>query len=231
MLRCNGKASSLAYRAGSPIKPNLQRLLWHSACTRHARAPRRAVVACLSDHAANKKKQRQLQTVLSVARLTRRRLCSSDASLQGRSGPMQLQRSPSLSIEMLASAVPIHDTHRCLTKPAMSISLLKRPMLPVAGVEMPISPAAVSVVTTWSPSMHAGSAQMESISVSIIRAPAPLRGNAHLLLISPSPHTRVRFPPIMTSVARMFPSGSEWRHSSLTSLSLAAMRVYLVLST
>merc|ERR1711920_1130018 len=92
---------------------------------------------------------------------------------------------------------------------------------------------------------------------------------AHPLPTSPYPQIRARFPPIITSVARMMPSGKECLHpytlsnldlvtqsltliagksssplaaisfkrctpvvvSSLTPLHLAAMRVYLVLST
>jgi len=92
----NGNASSWPTALGSPVKLNLQRLLWHSACTRPARAPRRAVVVCLPEH-ASKKSAAAAADSLAEARLTGRRLCSKDASMHGRSGPVQLQRGPSLS--------------------------------------------------------------------------------------------------------------------------------------
>merc|ERR1719199_2028992 len=41
------------------------------------------------------------------------------------------------------------------------------------------------------------------------RAPAPRMANAHPLPTSPYPQIRARFPPIITSVARMIPSGNE----------------------
>merc|ERR1712187_938663 len=41
------------------------------------------------------------------------------------------------------------------------------------------------------------------------RAPAPRMANAHPLPTSPYPQIKARFPPIMTSVARMMPSGRE----------------------
>merc|ERR1719270_703213 len=141
--------------------------------------------------------------------------------------------------------------------------------LPVAEVKISISSTTDSKVTTWKPSMHACNAQMGSISVTRTRAPAPLMAKAHPLPTSPYPHTSARLPPIMTSVARIIPSGKECLHpytlsnldlvtqsltliagnnnsplaaisfnrctpvvvSSLTPLHLAAMRVYLVLST
>merc|ERR1719324_913112 len=43
------------------------------------------------------------------------------------------------------------------------------------------------------------------------RAPAPRSAAAEPLPTSPKPHTSARFPPSITSVARMMPSGSEWR--------------------
>merc|ERR1719189_1832308 len=66
-----------------------------------------------------------------------------------------------------------------------------------------------SKVTTWKPSMHACSAQMGSISVTRTRAPAPLMAKAQPLPTSPYPHTKALLPPIITSVARMIPSGKE----------------------
>merc|ERR1719229_922215 len=83
---------------------------------------------------------------------------------------------------------------------------------PVAEVKMSISPTTDSIVTTWKPSMHACKAQIGSISVIRTRAPAPRMANAHPLPTSPYPQIKARFPPIMTSVARMMPSGRECRH-------------------
>merc|ERR1719511_278347 len=51
--------------------------------------------------------------------------------------------------------------------------------------------------------------RLGSISVIKTRAPAPLMAKAHPLPTSPYPQTRARFPPIITSVARMMPSGRE----------------------
>merc|ERR1719276_352751 len=67
------------------------------------------------------------------------------------------------------------------------------------------------MVTTWKPSMQAWRAQMGSTSVTRTRAPAPLSAKAQPLPTSPYPHTRARLPPIITSVARMIPSGNECR--------------------
>merc|ERR1719222_1026906 len=53
---------------------------------------------------------------------------------------------------------------------------------------------------------------MGSISVTRTRAPAPLMAKAQPLPTSPYPHTNARLPPIITSVARMIPSGNECRH-------------------
>merc|ERR1719330_1310896 len=135
------------------------------------------------------------------------------------------------------------------SRPAMSISLSKWPMLPmmalffiffmcsrvmmlkfpVAEVKMSISPTTLSSVTTWKPSMHAWSAQMGSISVTKTRAPAPRIAKAQPLPTSPYPHTNARFPPIITSVARMIPSGSEWGQPyTLSNLDLVTQSLTLM---
>merc|ERR1719188_2420616 len=57
--------------------------------------------------------------------------------------------------------------------------------------------------------IHACKAQIGSISVIKTRAPAPRIANAHPLPTSPYPQMSARLPPIITSVARMMPSGSE----------------------
>merc|ERR1719511_471257 len=51
--------------------------------------------------------------------------------------------------------------------------------------------------------------RLGSISVTKTRAPAPLMAKAHPLPTSPYPQTKARLPPIITSVARMMPSGRE----------------------
>merc|ERR1711935_572740 len=81
--------------------------------------------------------------------------------------------------------------------------------LPVVVVKMSISPTTDSNVTTWNPSMQACKAQMGSISVIKTRAPAPRIANAQPLPTSPYPQISARLPPIITSVARMMPSGNE----------------------
>merc|ERR1719414_1946038 len=84
--------------------------------------------------------------------------------------------------------------------------------LPVEETKMSISDTTLSMAATWKPSMHACRAQMGSHSAMNTRAPEPRRAKAQPLPTSPYPHTNARFPPIITSVARMIPSGSEWRH-------------------
>ena len=59
--------------------------------------------------------------------------------------------------------------------------------------------------------MAACRAQIGSISVMITLAPWPLSAAAQPLPTSPKPHTTATFPPIITSVARLMPSSSEWR--------------------
>merc|ERR1719203_2246797 len=94
---------------------------------------------------------------------------------------------------------------------------------------MSISLTTSSMVTTWKPSMQACSAQMGSISVTRTRAPAPLRANAQPLPTSPLPHTSARLPPIITSVARMMPSGRECRHPyTLSNLDLVTQSFTLM---
>merc|ERR1719203_634748 len=101
--------------------------------------------------------------------------------------------------------------------------------LPVVVVNMSISCTTDSNVTTWKPSMHACKAQMGSISVTKTRAPAPLRANAQPLPTSPYPHTRARLPPIITSVARIMPSGREWRHPyTLSNLDFVTQSLTLI---
>ena len=113
----------------------------------------------------------------------------------------------------------------------MSISLSKWPMLPTMALffilamcstmMMSLLPVVVmkmsqmsttsSMGDTWKPSIAAWSAQMGSISETITRAPAALSACAEPLPTSPKPATKHVFDAIITSVARMMPSGSEWR--------------------
>merc|ERR550514_667897 len=83
--------------------------------------------------------------------------------------------------------------------------------LPVVDTKMSISPTTFSMVVTWYPSMHAWSALIGSISVTMTREPEPLSAAAQPLPTSPKPHTSERLPPSITSVARMMPSVREWR--------------------
>merc|ERR1719207_108180 len=61
------------------------------------------------------------------------------------------------------------------------------------------------------PSMHAWSALIGSISVTMTREPEPRSAAAQPLPTSPKPQINARLPPIITSVARMMPSVREWR--------------------
>merc|ERR550514_786232 len=83
--------------------------------------------------------------------------------------------------------------------------------LPVVDTKMSISPTTFSMVVTWYPSMHARSALIGSISVTMTREPEPRSAAAQPLPTSPKPHTSERLPPSITSVARMMPSVREWR--------------------
>merc|ERR1719326_2028241 len=82
---------------------------------------------------------------------------------------------------------------------------------PVVVTKMSASPTTDSIFTTWKPSMQACNAQIGSISVTMTRAPQPLMAWAQPLPTSPKPQIKARLPPIITSVARMIESGSEWR--------------------
>merc|ERR1719215_2532607 len=78
-------------------------------------------------------------------------------------------------------------------------------------------------------SIHACNAQIGSISVTKTRAPPPLMANAQPLPTSPYPHTRARLPPIITSVARMMPSGRECLHPyTLSNLDLVTQSLTLM---
>src|SRR6478752_4245986 len=65
--------------------------------------------------------------------------------------------------------------------------------------------------------MAAWSAQIGSISVTITRDPWPRKASAAPLPTSPYPQTTATLPPIRTSVARLMPSGREWRMPYLLS--------------
>mmetsp|Transcript_13946 Transcript_13946/g.52301 ORF Transcript_13946/g.52301 Transcript_13946/m.52301 type:complete len:207 (+) Transcript_13946:542-1162(+) len=113
----------------------------------------------------------------------------------------------------------------------MSISLSKCPMLPTIALffilamcstmMMSLLPVVVmkisavltqsSMGATWNPSMAACRAQMGSISETMTRAPAAFMACAEPLPTSPKPATNTVLDAIITSVARMIPSGREWR--------------------
>mmetsp|Transcript_940 Transcript_940/g.2054 ORF Transcript_940/g.2054 Transcript_940/m.2054 type:complete len:204 (-) Transcript_940:692-1303(-) len=117
------------------------------------------------------------------------------------------------------------------SRPAMSISLSKWPMFPTMALffiffmestmMMSLLPVVVTKMSHHSttssmghtvyPSMHACRAQMGSISEMNTRAPAAFIAAAEPLPTSPNPPIQADFPAIITSVARMMPSGSEWR--------------------
>merc|ERR1712032_1401418 len=101
--------------------------------------------------------------------------------------------------------------------------------LPVADVKISISWTTDSIATTWNPSMQAWRAQIGSTSVTSTRAPAPRRAKAQPLPTSPYPQTSARFPPIMTSVARIIPSGRECRHPyTLSNFDLVTQSLTLI---
>merc|ERR1719424_636655 len=101
--------------------------------------------------------------------------------------------------------------------------------LPVAEVKISISPTHSSMVTTWKPSMHACKAQIGSHSVTNTRAPPPRSAKAHPLPTSPKPQMTTFLPESMTSVARMMPSGSEWRQPyTLSNLDLVTQSLTLM---
>merc|ERR1719183_1772837 len=85
-------------------------------------------------------------------------------------------------------------------------------LLPVVVMTMS-TPAAIasSMVHTMKPSMHACSAQIGSISDTYVTADAAFIDWAEPLPTSPKPQMSAFLPASMTSVARMMPSGSEWR--------------------
>merc|ERR1719456_888319 len=100
---------------------------------------------------------------------------------------------------------------------------------PVEETKMSISPTTCSSVATWKPSMQAWSAQMGSHSVTMTRAPQPRMAWAQPLPTSPKPQIKARLPPIITSVARMIESGSEWRHPyTLSNLDLVTQSFTLI---
>merc|ERR1719399_1975058 len=77
--------------------------------------------------------------------------------------------------------------------------------------------------------MHACSAQIGSISVTMTRAPQPLMAWAQPLPTSPNPQIRARLPPIITSVARMMESGRECRQPyTLSNLDLVTQSLTLM---
>merc|ERR1719326_28910 len=84
-------------------------------------------------------------------------------------------------------------------------------LLPVVVMTTSTSPTMSSRVATWKPSMHACSAQIGSISVTYTMAACAFIDCAEPLPTSPKPQITTFLPESITSVARMMPSGSEWR--------------------
>mmetsp|Transcript_13686 Transcript_13686/g.43741 ORF Transcript_13686/g.43741 Transcript_13686/m.43741 type:complete len:338 (+) Transcript_13686:743-1756(+) len=93
---------------------------------------------------------------------------------------------------------------------AMCVAMMMS-LLPVAVTNTSVSSSTVSSRATRKPSMAACSAQMGSTSVTVTMLPAARSACAQPLPTSPKPHTTARLPASITSVARMMPSGSEWR--------------------
>eukprot|EP01083_Nonionella_stella_P029653 81578_1 len=75
-----------------------------------------------------------------------------------------------------------------------------------------ISDTTSATRTTGIPSIHACNAQMGSISVIITCAPCVFIDCAHPLPTSQYPQTKNFLPAIITSVARIIPSGRECLH-------------------
>ena len=83
---------------------------------------------------------------------------------------------------------------------ASKCSLLTISLFPVAVTTISDSGMAVSNLFTSKPSIEAWSAHIGSISVTITRAPAPLRDAAEPFPTSPYPATTATFPAIIISV-------------------------------
>merc|ERR1719199_2202932 len=79
------------------------------------------------------------------------------------------------------------------------------------------------------PSMHACRAQIGSISVTSVTADAAFIDCAEPLPTSPKPQMTTFLPESITSVARMMPSGSEWRQPyTLSNLDLVTQSLTLI---
>mmetsp|Transcript_37046 Transcript_37046/g.74982 ORF Transcript_37046/g.74982 Transcript_37046/m.74982 type:complete len:256 (-) Transcript_37046:279-1046(-) len=91
-------------------------------------------------------------------------------------------------------------------------SYMMMPLLPVVVMKMSPNDSTSSSFATWKPSIAACRAQIGSISVMMVRAPAACIARADPLPTSPNPQITAVLPASMTSVARMMPSGSECLH-------------------
>merc|ERR1719198_966417 len=102
-------------------------------------------------------------------------------------------------------------------------------LLPVVVMMTSISPTMSSRRATWKPSMHACSAQIGSISVTYVTADAAFIDCAEPLPTSPKPQMSAFLPASITSVARMMPSGSEWRQPyTLSNFDLVTQSLTLI---
>merc|ERR1719460_3377987 len=102
-------------------------------------------------------------------------------------------------------------------------------LLPVVVMKTSAMGTISSIVTTWYPSMQACSAQIGSISVTYVTAACAFIDAAEPLPTSPKPQMSAFLPASMTSVARMMPSGSEWRQPyTLSNLDLVTQSLTLI---
>merc|ERR1719198_2472500 len=123
----------------------------------------------------------------------------------------RLVAASSSAIWISLSKWPMLPTMQLFFIAAMCLSVMMS-LLPVVVMTMS-TPAAIasSIVHTMKPSMHACSAQIGSISDTYVTALAAFIDCAEPLPTSPKPQISAFLPASMTSVARMMPSGSEWR--------------------
>ena len=83
--------------------------------------------------------------------------------------------------------------------------------LPVAVTKMSAVSTTSSSVVTWI-ALHRRLQRADRVDLGDDHAaPWPRSDSAQPLPTSPKPHTTATLPPIITSVARLMPSTSEWR--------------------
>merc|ERR1719460_1938951 len=134
----------------------------------------------------------------------------------------------SASIWISLSKWPMLPTMAFSFMPFMCSSVMMS-LLPVVVMNTSATGTISSIVTTWYPSMQACSAQIGSISVTYVTAACATIDAAEPLPTSPKPQMTTFLPESMTSVARMMPSGSEWRQPyTLSNLDLVTQSLTLI---